>query len=399
MPNRAERSRARAHDVIVIGASAGGVEAISKLVAGLPPDLPSAVCVVVHLRPYSDSNLAGVLERAGPLPVVAAKQDLALQPGTIYVAVPDMHLLVVPGNGDGASLRLARGPRENRSRPAIDPLFRSAALAFGPRVIGVILSGALDDGTAGLWTVKDRGGITVAQDPEDSAVPSMPASAIAEVDVDHVAAAAKLGPLLGRLAREPIARQASETELARRGDATDQLEREMGIASVDDDYHVRAKRYGAPSRFSCPECGGVLWEVSIQGPLFFRCEVGHAHSAASLGESQMEVIEAAMWAALRALEDKVALSRRRVAIAESRGLGMLADQFTVEEQAAQQHASALRALLRLSGRPGIRSEPGSHGGGQQRPERTAPNRPQADRGLAGGEDPVDSELGTDTAVK
>jgi len=225
------------------------------------------------------------------------------------------------------------------------------------------------------------------------------ASAIAEVDVDHVATAAKLGPLLGRLAREPIARQASETELARRGDATDQLEREMGIASVDDDYHERAKRYGAPSRFSCPECGGVLWEVSIQGPLFFRCEVGHAHSAASLGESQMEVIEAAMWAALRALEDKVALSRRRAAIAESRGLGMLTDQFTVEEQAAQQHASALRALLRLSGRPGIRSEPGSHGGGQQRPERTAPNRPQADRGLAGGEDPVDSELGTDTAVK
>ncbi len=383
-----------AHDLIVIGASAGGVEAVSKLVAGLPASLPAAVCVVVHLRPYSESHLAQVLERAGSLPVVPAKQDMPLRRGTIYVAVPDMHLLV-DRDGDQAVLRLVRGPRENRSRPAVDPLFRSAALAFGPRVIGVVLSGALDDGTAGLWTVKDRGGIAVIQDPDEAAVPSMPASALADIEVDHVAPAAALGPLLGRLAREPADEQPDEAELARNGDATDQLHRELGIVAVDDDYHQRAERYGEPSRFPCPECGGVLWDVSGQGPVRFRCEVGHAHSAASLAESQTEVIEAAMWAALRALEDKVELSRRRAAIARSNGLGILTEQFAVEEQAAQQHAAPLRALLRLSGRTGVRAGAGSHGESGQRPELAAANRPQAERGTGGEIDPVDSALGTD----
>jgi two-component system chemotaxis response regulator CheB len=381
------------HDLIVLGASAGGVEAISKLVAGLPPDLPAAVCVVVHLRPYAESNLARVLRRASPLPIFAAKENMPLRRGSIYVAVPDMHLLV-QGNGDEALLRLVRGPRENRSRPAVDPLFRSAALAFGPRVIGVVLSGALDDGTAGLWTVKDRGGIVVVQDPDDAAVPSMPASALAEVAVDHVAPAALLGPLLGRLAREPAGRQPREAELAQHGDATEQLEREIGIVAVNDDYHERTERYGAPSRFPCPECGGVLWEVGGEGPLRFRCEVGHAHSVASLAESQTEVIEAAMWAALRALEDKAELSRRRATIARSNALPTLADQFAVEEQAAQQHATALRALLRFSGRTGIRPEP-VRGEGEQRPERAAANRPQAERGVGGQIDPLDSALGTD----
>jgi two-component system, chemotaxis family, protein-glutamate methylesterase/glutaminase len=168
---------------------------------------------------------------------------------------------------------------------------------------------------------------------------------------------------------------------------------------VDDDSHESEVRYGTPSRFSCPECGGVLWELEGEGPLRFRCEVGHAHSPASLGESQTEVIEGAMWAALRALEDKVELSRRRTAIARTNGLLLLADQFTVEEQAAQQHATALRALLRLGGRPGIRAASGAHGESPQRPERTAPNRPQAERGVGGQIDPVDAQLGTDTAVK
>ncbi len=367
------------HDLIVLGASAGGVEAISKLVAGLPPNLPAAVCVVVHLRPYSESHLAQVLERAGPLPVVPAKQNLPLRQGTIYVAVPDVHLLV-HRDGDEAVIRLVHGPRENRSRPAVDPLFRSAALAFGPRVIGVILSGALDDGIAGLWTVKDRGGIAVVQEPDDTAVPSMPASALADVEVDHVAAAEMLGPLLGRLAREPVSPQARAEALTRRR---------------DDDYHQRSERYGEPSRFPCPECGGVLWDTSGQGPVRFRCEVGHAHSAASLAESQTEVVEAAMWAALRALEDKVALSRRRATIARSNGLAVLAEQFAVEEQAAQQHATELRSLLRLGGRTGIRPKAGSNGESVQNPERAAANRPQAERGTGGEIDPVDGALGTD----
>ena len=337
------------HDVIVVGASAGGVEAVSALVAGLPADLPAAVCIVVHLRPDAQSHLADVLARVTSLPVTAARDGAPLRSGTVHVAVPDLHLLVERGDDDEGVLRVVRGPRENRARPAVDTLFRSAALAFGPRVIGVILSGALDDGTAGLWTVKDRGGIAVVQEPDDAAVPSMPTSALSEVTVDEVAPARELGPLLGRLAREPAMPTASAAE-----DASSDLVREVRITAVSEEYHQESERYGRPSRFGCPECGGVLWDVSGQGPFRFRCEVGHAHTAASLAEAQTEAVEAAMWSALRALEDKAELARRRSAAANERGLLVYAANFAVQEQAAQQHAAALRALLRLDGRSGIR---------------------------------------------
>jgi two-component system chemotaxis response regulator CheB len=338
------------HDLIVVGASAGGVEAISSLVAGLPADLPAAVCVVVHLRPDAQSRLANILARATTLPVVSARNGAPLQIGTIHVAVPDLHLFVERDDDGEGVLRVVRGPRENRARPAVDPLFRSAALAYGPRVIGVVLSGALDDGTAGLWTVKDRGGIAIVQEPEDASVSSMPASAIAEVVVDHVVPMRELGPLLGRLAREPV-----RTAVMRAAEEPfDELEREVGITAVIEEFHQETERYGRPSRYSCPECGGVLWDVTGKGPLRFRCEVGHAHTAASLAEGQTESVEAAMRSALRALEDRVDLARRRSAAATARGFATYAASFAVQEQAAQQHAAALRALLRLDGRTGIR---------------------------------------------
>jgi two-component system chemotaxis response regulator CheB len=345
-----------AHDLIVLGASAGGVEAVSALVASLPLDLPAAVCVVVHLRPDANSHLAEVLARVTPLPVVAARNGMPLRCGTIHVAVPDMHLLV-DRNDDLGVFRLVRGPRENRNRPAVDPLFRSAALAYGPRVIGVVLSGALDDGTAGLWTVKDRGGIALVQEPDDAAVPSMPSNAIAEVDVDHVGTAPALGTLLGRLAREPVASPVTGTGDARssgESQLVDELAREIGITSLDEELHPRRERYGKPSRFGCPECGGVLWDMTRDGPLRFRCEVGHAHSAATLAEAQAEAVEAAMWTALRALEDKVELTRRRAEGATSKGFATMAAKFAIEEHAAEQHAAALRVLLRLDGRTSIR---------------------------------------------
>ena len=343
------------HDLIVLGASAGGVEAVSALLAGLPADLPAAMCVVIHLRPDAESRLARVLARATSWRVVTARHRMRLEQGTVYVAPPDMHLLV-ERDGDGGVLRLVRGPRENRARPAVDPLFRSAALAFGARVIGVVLSGALDDGTGGLWTVKDRGGVAIVQDPDDAAVPSMPLSAMSEVDVDAVAPARDLGPLVGRLVADATsaAVRAGETDV----EPTDELEREVAISRVDEAQHADEERYGDPSRFVCPDCGGVLWDLSADGPLRFRCEVGHAHSPASLAEAQTEVVEAAMWTALRALEDKVALARRRGATAAERGLPAFVTQFAVEEQAAEQHAAALRAILRLEGRLSIRPRVG-----------------------------------------
>ncbi|MFL5619663.1 MAG: chemotaxis protein CheB [Gemmatimonadaceae bacterium] len=376
------------HDVIVVGASAGGVEAVSTLVAGLPADLPAAVCVVVHLRPDAQSRLADVLARATSLPVVPARHGASLRSGTIHVAVPDLHLLVVRGDDGRGVLRVVRGPRENRARPAVDPLFRSAALAFGPRVIGVILSGALDDGTAGLWTVKDRGGIAVVQEPDDAAVSSMPTSALSEVVVDEVAPARELGPLLGRLAREPV--PLFTTQAA--DDAPSDLEREIGIIAMSEEHHQESERYGRPSRFSCPECGGVLWDVSGRGPVRFRCEVGHAHTAASLAEAQTESVEAAMWSALRALEDKAELARRRSSAATERGLPVYAASFAVQEQAAQQHAAALRALLRLDGRSGIR--PRMNHEGASEPADTEPA--DDDRFTAGRAAEMDAEAGADT---
>ena len=312
------------HDLIVVGASAGGVEALSALVTGLPADLSAAVCVVVHLRPDLHSHLSEVLARSTSLPVVPARHDAVLHPGTIYVAVPDLHFLV-DRDGDRGVIRLVRGPRENRTRPSVDPLFRSAALAFGPRVIGVVLSGALDDGTAGLWMVKDRGGIAVVQDPDDAAVASMPASALMEVAVDHVASARALGPLLGRLSREPALAEST----AAPHKAAQELEREVGITAMNEEVHAASERYGHASRFACPDCGGVLWDVTGEGPLHYKCEVGHAHTAATLAEAQTESVEWALWAALRALEDKVALSRRRGALAASRGLDAFVEKFAV----------------------------------------------------------------------
>src|SRR5215218_9735097 len=245
------------HDLIVLGASAGGVEAVSALVAGLPADLRAAVCVVVHLRPDTQSHLAEILARLTPLRVTPARHGMAMQPGTIHVAVPDLHMLVERDDGHGV-LRLVRGPRENRARPAVDPLFRSAALAYGPRVIGVVLSGALDDGTAGLWTVKDRGGLAVVQDPEDAPVPSMPTSALTEVEVDYVAPAQELGPLLARLALEAVITTSGSIESS---EPTEELVNELGIGAMDEEHHQSSERYGQPSRFGCPDCGGVLWEL------------------------------------------------------------------------------------------------------------------------------------------
>jgi two-component system, chemotaxis family, protein-glutamate methylesterase/glutaminase len=345
------------HDLIVIGGSAGGVEALSALVAGLPPGLPAAVCVVVHMRAYLESRLAEVLARAGSLPVVVAQQGMRLRPGVIHVAVPDRHLLVERDDGARAGahgvLRLSRGPKENRTRPAVDPLFRSAALAYGARVIAVVLSGALDDGTAGLWAVRERGGLAVVQDPDDAAVPSMPASALAEVGADHVAPAAALGALLGTLVRASGS-SADDSTSGRADEGEVVLGREVAMARIDEDAHARSERYGVPSRFACPDCGGVLWDLADEGPTRFRCETGHAYSPATLADMQTEAVEEALWAALRAMEDRIELARIRADRAAERGVPALAERYSAEAEAALQHATQLRALLRLDGRVGIR---------------------------------------------
>jgi two-component system chemotaxis response regulator CheB len=284
-------------DVIVIGASAGGVEVLKELTTALPGDLDAAVLIVLHIAASSPSVLPRLLQRGAELPVAFAEDEEPLRRGRIYVAPPDRHLVLEVGR-----VRLTRAPRENHSRPAIDPLFRSAALAYGPRVIGVILSGRLDDGTAGLWAVKDRGGTAIVQDPDDARHPDMPRNALHYTAADHVVRARELAPLLVRLTKEP----ASAAESA---PASPELELEVRIAMEDHALQHGVMHLGPVSPYTCPECHGVLVRVTNGGVPRFRCHTGHAFSLDSLLASLTETVEQTLWNALRAVEESIILLR------------------------------------------------------------------------------------------
>jgi two-component system chemotaxis response regulator CheB len=320
------------HDIIVIGTSAGGVEALTTVVRPLPGDLPAAVFVVLHIPAEGPSLLAHILNHNGSLHAVQAEEGMAIKYGHIYVAKPDHHLMVERGK-----VRVVRGPRENRHRPAVDPLFRSAALVYGPRVAGVILTGALDDGTAGLLAVKRRGGLAVVQDPQEALYPSMPTSALAHVEVDYTLPLTDIGPLLIKLAYEQI-----EEEIANPGSKDMEIEtnlEEMDMNTFNDE------RAGKPSAFSCPECGGVLWELEDGNLLRFRCRVGHAFSLESLQAEQSRAVEEALWTALKTLEESMSLSQRMERQAHTHGRDWLAQRFEVKRHEAEHHAHQIRKLL------------------------------------------------------
>lgn len=321
------------HDIVVIGASAGGVEALLTVVRALPHDLPAAVFVVLHVPPDGESMLPRILSHAGPLPAAHPQDGDPIEQGRIYVAPPDYHLLV-----ERERMRVVRGPRENRSRPAVDPLFRSAARAYGPRVIGVILSGMLDDGTAGLIAIRERGGIGVVQDPNDALFPGMPTSAIKYADPTDVLPVAEIGSLLNRLTREPVrTTKGKEVSAA--------MENETEIAALDMGAVSDPDMSGKPSGFGCPECGGALWEREEGSLLRYRCRVGHAFTASSLIAEQSSQLEAALWAALRGLEEKAALVHRLADRARDAEHPMLVARYAEQEHTARQHAAVLRELI------------------------------------------------------
>jgi two-component system chemotaxis response regulator CheB len=319
------------HGIVVVGASAGGVEALVELAASLPGDLSAAVFVVLHLPATGTSALPEILRRHGPLPAAHVRDSEPIQPGRIYVAPPDHHVLVRTGH-----VHLSRGPRENGHRPAIDPLFRSAAREYATRVIGVVLSGALDDGTAGLLAIKSRGGIAVVQNPEDALYPGMPGNALEHAQVDHVLAAASMGKLLTRLLANLAEPPADPAPTGMR------VEVEMEGFSMEafEGHHP-----GRPSGFSCPDCHGVLWQIKDGGLERYRCRVGHAWSPESLLTQQSEALEAALWVALRSLEERAALARRLAEPARRRGHAITATRFEEQAAEAQQAARLVRDLL------------------------------------------------------
>jgi two-component system, chemotaxis family, protein-glutamate methylesterase/glutaminase len=282
---------------VVVGASAGGVEALTRLTRDLPADLAAAVVIVLHVSAQAPSLLAQILQRQSTLPTRTAVDGDTLEDGTIYVAPPDRHVLV-----RGDRLEVVRGPRENGHRPAIDPLFRSAAAARGPGVVAVVLSGVLDDGSAGAVSVSRQGGKVVVQDPKDAAFDAMPRFAIADDSPYAILPVSEIGACIAKLIAEP-ASNGKEGHMAH-----DELETKY--AALDGDAIGRSHPPGDPSPFACPDCGGVLTEVDDDAVIRFRCRVGHAYSADSLLASQEESVEQAFYMALRALEERADLSRR-----------------------------------------------------------------------------------------
>ncbi|KAA9153894.1 chemotaxis protein CheB [Amycolatopsis acidicola] len=321
-------------DLIVVGASAGGVEALREFAGGLPGNLDAAVLVVLHLPPGGASALPAILARSGPLPVETAVHELSLEHGRIYVAPPDHHLLVRDGR-----MQLSRGPTENGYRPAVDVLFRSAAQAHGDGVIGVVLSGSLDDGSAGLASIKSRGGLALVQDPGDALYPGMPESALARVAVDQVLSANEMGAVLGGLVREPT--NGGSGPPSRLEEVEDRIARAesaigIGIPEVVD--------VSQPSGLACPDCHGVLFTVDELHSRY-RCRVGHAWTAQALLEQQSKDVEHALWAALRALEEKRDLARRMSRNAREHGFGYVAERYTRHHDEASGAADTLRRYL------------------------------------------------------
>lgn len=284
-------------NIIVIGASAGGFEAIRQLVHDLPSDLDAAIFIVRHIAPDINGVFAEVLNKQQTLYAAHAIDKEPIKMNRIYLAPPDRHLIIEEGR-----VRVTHGPKENRFRPAVDPLFRSAAYVYNQRVIGIILSGALDDGSAGLWTIKNRGGIAIVQDPADAEVPSMPESALRAVAVDHQAPVSKMAPLLVQLSAEQVI---ENNKVAMK--ENEKTRTEVNTVLQQGDFKNKLMQFGELTPYTCPECNGVLLALKEGGRTRFRCYIGHAFSPDSLLSAVTDSIEDGLWNTVRALEENVFL--------------------------------------------------------------------------------------------
>lgn len=312
-------------DIVVIGGSAGSIEALKAIVSNLPPRFPASVFISVHVSADFPSMLAKLLARSSCLPVSNPADKEQIQRGHIYVSRPDHHLTIEDGR-----VRMLRGPRENRHRPAIDPLLRTAAREYGHRVIGVVLSGLQDDGSAGLFAVKKRGGIAIVQDPSEAEWEDMPRNAIEYVTPQYILPAEKIAQTLIELASGENVRVIEKSRVMRKKNSGgrksngrnggERAATETGLQKpeVNETVAYSNEGEGRPSVFACPECHGVLWELKNEKMTRFRCRVGHTYGTESLTKELSAASEAALWAAVRALEEKAAMQRR---VAEGMGLG------------------------------------------------------------------------------
>jgi two-component system, chemotaxis family, protein-glutamate methylesterase/glutaminase len=323
--------------LIVIGASTGGMGALRTIFSGLPADFPAPILVVMHIG-SAESILPTILASFTDLPVRHAANGSRIEPGTILIAPSDCHLLV-----EDDCVRLSHGPKENHARPAIDPLFRSAAIAHDTKVIGVILTGNLDDGVVGLQAVKDYGGLAIVQDPDEAEVPSMPQNALDYVDVDYCLKLDDIAVTLMKLVRQPRPENSNRpvNQSSKRSIMENRfISGEELPPSMED-----LDRIGTRSVQTCPECGGTLWEINDSVPVRYRCHTGHAFTGRSLLQVQHRLSEDALWSAVRALHEKHTLLKRLASEAQRRGAGDAVAEHEAAAELAMQYAEALRKMI------------------------------------------------------
>ena len=320
--------------VVVMGASTGGFEAFKRIVKDLPPDFETPVFMVWHMSPDVLGVLPQVLNRVNKIYAAHPYDNEKIISNRIYVAKPDHHLLLNDGR-----IRITRGPKENRFRPAIDPLFRSAAYSYGPGTIGVVLSGALDDGSAGLWTIKDYGGVAVVQDPSDAEVSSMPDNAIQQVTVDHIVPVSRIGELLVHLSKESITESIHTIK-------DEQTKKEIQIAAEENAFEKNLMALGELTPFTCPECHGVLSRLDSGNILRFRCHTGHAYSIDALMASLTETVEEALYNVIRGMDETILLlNHLGDHYAEANQPKMAALYFKKAKMAAERSTLVRRAAL------------------------------------------------------
>ena len=324
-------------NVIVIGASAGGVASLTQLVRELPTNLEAAVAVALHVPAESPSVLPAILTREHTLKATHPKDGEPLQHGRIYVAPPGRHLLV-----KRRLVRVVNGPNENGHRPAVDPLFRTAARAHGRRTIGVVLSGSLDDGTAGLSVIKAHGGAALVQDPADALFQGMPQSAIDNVDVDFTGSPAALA---NELVRRVMVLDSEQD----RSEPEDDCPEELDVVEMDSGTPDPEHWAADPSPFTCPECHGTLFERKDGTIMRYRCRTGHAYSPDALAAAQTQGVETAMWIALRALEENAALLHRLAKRASDRHQTRAAQRFLSQAHGVEVRARVIRDALQSGG--------------------------------------------------
>jgi two-component system chemotaxis response regulator CheB len=322
-------------DIVVIGASAGGVQALKELAAALPHDFKATIFIVLHLSPHSPSYLPEILNHSGPLHASHPKDGEPIQQGHIYVAPPDHHLLV-----EYDQVIVKKGPKENRFRPSIDALFRSAAYNYGSRVIGVVLTGLLDDGTSGMWSVKRLGGRVVVQEPEDALYPSMPDNVLQHVDVDHQVPISELASLLCELINETVPDKHSQTDVD-----MDRMETEVNIAAQVNAFEMGILNLGDLTPLTCPECNGALVSIKEGKLIRYRCHTGHSYTASTLLADVTTTVEESFWKAVRSLEETVILLEQSARQFAEGGNETAAKQFQQKAVETRERAAKTRKFV------------------------------------------------------